>query len=38
MRRLDVTGLPDRPSAAAAAFHGEWLDRVQAELAAAHPG
>ena len=35
MRRLDVTSLPDRPSAAAAAaFHGEWLDRVQAELAA----
>ncbi|MFN3516254.1 MAG: Rossmann fold domain-containing protein [Novosphingobium sp.] len=34
MRRLDVTGLPDRPSAAAAVFHGEWLDRVQAGLAA----
>jgi hypothetical protein len=34
MRRLDVTGLPDLPSAAAAAFHGEWLPRVQAELAA----
>ncbi len=34
MRRIDVTGLPDRPSAAAAAFHGEWLNRVQAELAA----
>lgn len=34
MRQLDVTGLPDLPSAAAAVFHGEWLPRVQAELAA----
>lgn len=34
MRRLDVTGLPDRPSAAAAAFHSEWLPRVQDALAA----
>lgn len=34
MRRLDVTGLPGLPSAAAAAFHGEWQARVLAEQAA----
>ncbi|MFM5952830.1 MAG: Rossmann fold domain-containing protein [Novosphingobium sp.] len=28
MRRLDITGLPDRPSDAAAAFHGEWMQRI----------
>lgn len=34
MQRLDVTGLADLPSAASAAFHGTWLPRVQAMLAA----
>jgi hypothetical protein len=32
MLRLDVTGLPDLPSAAAAVFHGEWLGKAQALL------
>ena len=33
MQRLDITGLPEGPSAAAAAFYGEWLGRAQAMLA-----
>lgn len=33
MQRLDVAGLPGAPSAAAAAFYGEWLDRIEAMLA-----
>ncbi|MFM5948982.1 MAG: Rossmann fold domain-containing protein [Novosphingobium sp.] len=32
MLRIDVTGLPDLPSAAAAVFHREWLGRAQAAL------
>lgn len=32
MQRLDVTGLPGVPSAAAAMFYGEWLARAQALL------
>ena len=32
MLRIDVTGLPDLPSAAAAAFHRDWLGRAQASL------
>lgn len=32
MQRLNVSGLPDVPSAAAAVFYGEWLDRAQALL------
>lgn len=34
MQRLDVTGLGDLPSAAAAAFHRAWLEKAQALLAA----
>ena len=33
MQRLDVTDLPDVPSAAAAVFYSEWLGQVQAKLA-----
>lgn len=32
MRRLDITGLPDRPSDAAAAFHGAWLPQAASML------
>lgn len=34
MQRLDVTGLADLPSRAAAAFHGTWLPQVQTLLEA----
>ena len=30
MHRLDVTDLPDQPSAAAARFHGHWLAQAEA--------
>ena len=33
MQRIDVTGLPGTPSAAAAVFYGEWQERVQTALA-----
>ena len=33
MQRLDITGLPEGPSAAAVAFYGAWLGRAQAMLA-----
>ncbi len=33
MQRLDVTGLPAVPSAAAAAFYSAWLGQAQAILA-----
>lgn len=33
MQRLNVTGLPDVPSAAAALFYSEWLGQAQAILA-----
>lgn len=33
MQRLDIAGLPEGASAAAAAFHATWLDRVRAVLA-----
>ena len=32
MRVLEVSGLPERPSAAAAAFHAEWLPQAWALL------
>lgn len=32
MQVLEVSGLPDAPSAAAAAFHREWLAKAQALL------
>ena len=34
MARLDVTGLPVLPSAAAAVFHGEWIELAKAAGAA----
>lgn len=37
MQRLDVSGLPDRPSAAAARFHAEWLGRAEALIAGGTP-
>lgn len=33
MVRLEVTGLPERPSEAAAVFYGEWMDKAKALLA-----
>lgn len=32
MVRLDISGLPDLPSAAAAVFYGEWMDKAKALL------
>ena len=34
MKRIAVDGLPDDPLAAAAAFHAEWLARIEEALVA----